>query len=54
MDYGRPPILFVALWGLFAAAMLFAQHEIVTSGGKLLNVVDIQDPEMTMQLASLE
>lgn len=54
MDYGRPPILFVAVWGLFALAMLFTQNQIVTSGGKLLNVVDIHDPEMTMQLASLE
>jgi predicted nucleic-acid-binding Zn-ribbon protein len=32
----------------------FAQNQIVTNGGKLLNVVDIQDPEMTMQLASLD
>ena len=54
MNANRPPILFVAIWGLFAAAMLFAQHEMVTHGGKPRNVVDIQDPEMTMQLASLD
>jgi hypothetical protein len=54
MDYGRPPILFVAVWGLFAIAMLFAQNQIVMNGGKLLNVVDIQDPEMHLQLAALD
>jgi hypothetical protein len=54
MDYGRPPILFVAVWGLFAIAMLFAQSQIVANGGKLLNVVDIQDPEMHLQLAALD
>ena len=54
MNYGRPPILFVAVWGLFAVAMLFAQSQIVANGGKLLNVVDIQDPEMHLQLASLD
>jgi hypothetical protein len=54
MRKDRPPILFVAIWGLFAAAMLFTQHEIASHGGKLINVVDIQDPEMPVQFASLD
>ena len=49
-----PPILFCAIWGLFAAVMLFTQYEIASSGGKLMSIADIQNSDVTMQLASLE
>jgi hypothetical protein len=54
MNTARPPILFVAIWGLFAAAMLFGQHEVMSHGTKLANVVDINDAEMPVQIASLD
>ncbi len=54
MRKDSPPILFVAVWGLFAAAMLFGQQQMVSRGMTLASIVDIQDPEMHMQIASLD
>ncbi len=53
MPRARPPIVFTALWGLFAAAMLLGHAEMRSHGMKLANLIDISDPEI-IQLASLD
>ena len=51
MRKDAPPLLFVALWGLFAAAMLFGQQRMVDRGIGLADIVDIQDPEVLRRAA---
>lgn len=48
-----PPLLFVALWGVFAAAMLFGQQAMVSRGITLASIIDIEDPEV-LQVAALD
>lgn len=53
MHKDGPPLLFVAFWGLLAAAMLFGQLQMMSRGMKLASIIEIQDPEV-IQIASLD
>ncbi|WP_336485816.1 hypothetical protein [Methylobacterium nigriterrae] len=53
MHADRPPFLFVAIWGLLAAAMMLGQFQMASHGMTLASLIDIQDPDI-VQLAALD
>lgn len=49
-----PPILFVSIWGLFAAIMLFAQSHMNSVSATMAALADAENPFPIMEMASLD
>ena len=49
-----PPIKFVAIWGLFALAMLYGQGQLISHGVKIAMPYQIDNPGSPIQLALLD
>ena len=49
-----PPLMFVAIWGIFAVLALYGQQQMIDHGVKIAMPYQIEDVQGPIQIAGLD